>query len=115
MRFWSTSITKCCCLYFNLSALLFHDYPRENPLWENAQHVVQSEIGDVSYVEFFIPSFRGLPAEMQHLYGAYVKDGYWVNLHIVKALYKPEEHEIFERIIKSIKFESKSVQSQKQE
>lgn len=90
-------------------------WKRENPSWENAQNVVQSEIGDVSYFEFFIPSFRGVPAEMQHLYAAYVKDRFWVNLHIVKALYKPEEHEMFERTIKSIKFESKSVQSQKQE
>jgi len=61
-----------------------------NSLRENAQNVVQSEIGDVSYVEFFIPSFRGVPAQTQHMYAAFVKDGFWVNLHILKALYKLE-------------------------
>jgi len=30
LRFWTTSITKGRCLFFNLSALLFHDYREQN-------------------------------------------------------------------------------------
>lgn len=86
-----------------------------NPSWENPQKVVQSEIGDVSYVEFFMPSFKSVPVKQQNMYAEFVKDGYWIDLHISKVLYKPEEHELFERLIKSIKFESKDSQSQKQE
>jgi hypothetical protein len=86
-----------------------------NPSWENPQRVVQSEIGDVSYFEFFMPSFQGVPLKQQNMYAEFVKDGFWVDLHISKALYKPEEHELFERIIKSIKFEPKDSQSQRQE
>ena len=86
-----------------------------NPSWENPQNVVLSEIGDVSYFEFFMPSFRGIPVKQQNMYAQFVKDGFWVDLHISKVLYKPEEHELFERIVKSVKFEPKSARPRKQE
>jgi hypothetical protein len=78
-----------------------------NPSWENPQKVVQSEIGDVSYFEFFMPSFQGTPVRQQNMYAEFVQDGFWVDMHISKVLYQPEEHELFERIIKSVKFEPK--------
>lgn len=85
-----------------------------NPAWENPQKVIQSEIEGVSYFEFLIPSFQGRPINQQNMYAEYVKDGFWIDLHISKVLYKPEEHELFEQVIKSIKFEPKDKQFQKQ-
>ena len=79
-----------------------------NPSWVNPQNVVQSEIGDISFFELLIPSFQGMPVQQQNMYAEFVVDGFWVDLHISKVLYKPEEHRLFERIIKSIKFEKKS-------
>jgi hypothetical protein len=84
-----------------------------NPSWENPQKVVQSEIGDVSYFEFFMPSFRSMPVRQQNMYAEFVRDGFWVDMHISKVLYKPEEHELFERVIKSVKFEAKNPPPQK--
>jgi hypothetical protein len=81
-----------------------------NPGWENPQGMVQAEIGDVSYFEFFIPSFQGVPLKQQNMYAEFVKDGYWVDLHISKILYEPQDHELFERVVKSVKFEAKTVQ-----
>ncbi len=78
-----------------------------NPAWETPQNVVISEIGEVSFFEFLLPSFRGQPIHQQNMYAQFVVDGFWVDLHISKVLYKPEEHELFERILKSIKFEPK--------
>jgi hypothetical protein len=78
-----------------------------NPAWQNPKDVVQSQIGDVSFFEFLIPSFQGQPIKQQNMYAEFVTDGFWVDMHISKVLYKPEEHELFERIIKSIKFEPK--------
>ena len=78
-----------------------------NPAWENPQNVVQAAIGDIHYFEFLVPSFRGQPVRQQNMYAEYVVDGFWVDLHISKALYKSTEHELFERIVKSIKFEPK--------
>jgi hypothetical protein len=86
-----------------------------NPLWEKPQKVVQSEIGDVSYFEFFMPSFRGMPVKQQNMYAEFVKDGFWIDMHISKVLYKPEEHELFERVIKSVRFEPKNAQPQTQQ
>ena len=79
-----------------------------NPAWVNPQNVVQSELGDVSFVEFLIPSFQGLPVRQQNMYAEFVVDGFWVDLHLSKTDYKPEDHKLFERIIKSIKFEPKN-------
>jgi hypothetical protein len=85
-----------------------------NPAWENPQKVVSSNLGDVYYFEFFMPSFRGQPIEQQHMYAQFVVDGYWVDMHISKVLYKPEDRKLFERIIKSVKFEpKKEAESQK--
>jgi len=86
-----------------------------NPSWENPQKVVQSEIGDVSYFEFFMPSFRGMPVKQQNMYAEFVKDGFWIDMHISKVRYKPEEHELFERVIKSVRFEPKEGRPQGQE
>jgi hypothetical protein len=41
------------------------------------------------------------------LYAEFVVDGFWVDFHISKVLYKPEEHELFEQLVKAIKFEPK--------
>jgi hypothetical protein len=78
-----------------------------NPEWVNPQNVVQSELGDVSFVEFLLPSFQGMPIRQQNMYAEFVVDGFWVDMHLSKANYKPEDHKLFERIIKSIKFEPK--------
>lgn len=86
-----------------------------NPSWENPEKVVQAEIGDVSYFEFFMPSFRGVPIKQQHMYAQFVKEGFWVDMHISKVLYKPEQHELFERLVKSVRFEPKSPPPQKQQ
>jgi len=79
-----------------------------NPAWVNPRNLVLSQIGEVSILEFLLPSFRGQPIQQQNLYAEFVVDGFWVDFHISKVLYKPEEHELFERIIKSIKFEPKN-------
>jgi hypothetical protein len=78
-----------------------------NPSWENPQNVVLSEIGDVSFFEFFMPSRQGVPVQQQNMYAQFVRDGFWVDLHVSKVLYKPKEHELFERLVKSINFEPK--------
>ncbi len=78
-----------------------------NPSWVNPQNVVLSEIGNVSFVEFLIPAFRGQPVQQQNMYAQFVVERFWVDLHISKVLYTPEEHKLFERIVKSVKFEPK--------
>ena len=78
-----------------------------NPAWEKPKNFISSQIGDVSYFEFLIPSFMGQPVHQQNMYAEFVVDGFWVDLHISKVPYKPEEHELFEQLVKAIKFEPK--------
>ena len=79
-----------------------------NPEWINPQNVVQSEIGGVSVLELMVPKFQGMDIRQQNVYAEFVQDGFWVDMHLSKVLYKPEEHQLFEQIIKSVKFEPKT-------
>jgi len=78
-----------------------------NPSWKNPKNVVLSELGDISYFEFLLPEVAGRPIKQQNMYAEYVVKNYWVDLHVSKVEYKPEEHKLFEDLIKSIKFEDK--------
>jgi hypothetical protein len=79
-----------------------------NPEWINPQNIVQSEIAGVSVLELMVPKFQGMDIRQHNVYAEFVQDGFWVDMHISKILYKPEEHQLFERIIKSVKFEPKT-------
>src|SRR4029078_2578736 len=79
-----------------------------NPSWENPQQVVLSEIGGVSVFEFFMPFRQTEPVQQQNMYPQFVVDGFWVDLHISKTLYKPNEHELFERLGQTTKFQAKN-------
>ena len=78
-----------------------------NPTWENPQNLLTGEFGEVSYFEFFMPSYKGMPVKQQHMYAQFVVDQFWVDLHISKTLYKPDEHKLFVDRVKSVKFEPK--------
>jgi hypothetical protein len=86
-----------------------------NPSWEKPQKFAEGEIEGASYFEFFMPSFRGMPVKQQNMYVEFVRDGFWVDMHFSKVLYKPEEHALFEEIIKSVRFEPKAGSEQKPE
>jgi hypothetical protein len=78
-----------------------------NPEWGKPENVVRNEIGDVSVLELMVPKYQGMDVRQQNVYAEFVVDGFWVDMHISKVLYKPEEHALFERIIKAVKFEPK--------
>jgi hypothetical protein len=77
-------------------------------MWGELQNVVQSKIGEVSYFEFFRPTIQGQPIKMLDMYAEFVQDGFWIDLHISKVLYKKEDHVLFENLVKSAKFENKT-------
>lgn len=70
-----------------------------NPKWGKIEDVVKSKIGDFSYFEFFRPTVQNQPLQMLDMYAEYVADGYWVDLHISKVLYKKEDHLLFENLV----------------
>jgi hypothetical protein len=72
-----------------------------------AEKITPSEIGDISVVECFVPDFRGMPVQQQHLFAEFVVQGYWVDMHVSKVLYTPADRERFEQLVKGISFRSK--------
>lgn len=83
-------------------------YKSGNPEWGKIQDVAQSKIGDFEYFEFYRPTVRGQPLQVLDMYAEFVRDGYWVDLHISKVQYKKAEHSLFENFVKSVRFISKT-------
>ena len=79
-----------------------------NPEWGKVQNVVNSGIGDFSCFEFFRPRVQNKPVQMLDMYAEHVADGFWVDLHISKISYNKTDHALFENLIKSIRFVSKT-------
>lgn len=75
-----------------------------NPAWGKFQDLAKGKIKDFSYFEFFRPEVKGQPLKMLDMYAQYVSQGYWVDLHISKVLYKKEDHKLFEDLVSSIRF-----------
>ncbi len=82
-----------------------------NPAWGKFQDLVKSKLGDVSYFEFFRPTVQDKPIRIFDMYAEFVENGYWVDLHISKANYKNEDHKLFENVVKSIRFVSKTAKA----
>jgi len=75
-----------------------------NPAWGKYEQLAKGKLRDFSYFEFYRPEAQGRPLKMLDMYAEYVSQGYWVDLHISKALYTKEDHALFEKVINSITF-----------
>jgi hypothetical protein len=84
------------------------------PTLEDPQNVLKSEIDDVSVFEYFLPAVKGVPVRLHNMYAEFVVDGYWVDLHISKGLYKPDDRRLFEDVVRSITFKEKGENAQSQ-
>src|SRR5262245_8012067 len=78
-----------------------------NPGWQKPQNVKMSEIGEISILELLVPESQGRPIRQQNMYAEFVVEGYWVDLHISKVLYQDQDWGLFERMVKSVRFEPK--------
>lgn len=78
-----------------------------NPAWQNPQNVKQSEMGEISILELLVPEYQGTAIRQQNIYAEFVVDGYWVDLHLSKVRYQDQDRGLFERMVKSVRFESK--------
>jgi tetratricopeptide (TPR) repeat protein len=79
-----------------------------NPAWQKPQNVKLSEIGEISILELLVPEFQGQPIRQQNMYAEFVVEGYWVDLHLSKVLYQDKDRALFERMVKSVRFEPKT-------
>ena len=75
-----------------------------NPAWGKFEQLSKGKLKDFSYFEFYRPEVQGKPIKILDMYAEYVAQGYWVDVHISKALYTKEDHALFERVVNSISF-----------
>ncbi len=74
----------------------------------SCEKVARSEVGEVSVVECFLPKLQGKRVKQQHWFAQFVVDGYWVDAHVAKTLYREGDRAEFEAIVKSLRFEPKA-------
>lgn len=79
-----------------------------NPEWGKFERLAKGKLKDFSYFEFYRPEISGRPVKMLDMYAEYVSQGYWIDLHISKVLYKKEDHALFEKVVSSISFVAKT-------
>lgn len=79
-----------------------------NPAWGKFQDLAKGRLGDASYFEFFRPVAAGQPLRMFDMYAEFVRDGYWVDLHLSRTSYKKEDHVLFENYVKALTFVPKT-------
>lgn len=75
-----------------------------NPAWGKYQDLAKGKIKDFSYFEFYRPEMGGQQLKVLDMYAECVSQGYWIDLHISKVLYKKEEHKLFEDVVNSVQF-----------
>jgi hypothetical protein len=80
-----------------------------NPAWKNPQNIKLSEIGEISILELLVPELQGRPIQQHNMYAEFVVEGYWADLHLSKVLYRDKDRVLFERMVKSVRFEPKTV------
>ena len=81
-----------------------------NPAWGNPRNVKLSEIGDVSILELLVTEFQGQAIRQQNMYAEFVLDGYWVDVHCSKMPYRDQDRGLFERMVKSVRFEPRNME-----
>lgn len=83
-------------------------YDSNMPLVKEPKKVKKYDIDQVAVYEYFLPSCEGVPVKQQNLYAEYVQEGFWVDMHISKSLCDPQDHDLLEEVVRSVKFEKKA-------
>jgi tetratricopeptide (TPR) repeat protein len=69
------------------------------------ENLTQYEKNNIAFVEFDTKEFQGNKVDF-HSMNAYLStEGYWIDIHISKIGYKPEDKVLFDQIVNTIKIE----------
>ena len=71
------------------------------------EDVRESEIGDAAVVEYLVPTMGKLKIDQKNMHVYYVKEGYWIDVHISKVSYQEADRERFVELIRGIEFAPK--------
>lgn len=77
------------------------------PLYESPQSLVKFEENGFAAVKFIVPAVRGVPLNQINYSAHLVRDGYWVDMHLSKALFKEQDEPFLSEFIKTISVQEK--------
>ena len=74
---------------------------------KDAQGVEKSEIGDAAVVEYLVPTLGKMKIDQKNMHAYFVKDGYWIDIHVSKVSYQEADRNLFVELIRGIEFSPK--------
>jgi tetratricopeptide (TPR) repeat protein len=84
----------------------------QNPGYKR-EKVETREVAGMVIVEFTIPEFSGAPVQQRSLFACLAKDDVYIDIHLSKVLFKPQEEELFTSVLSSAHFIDKSSSTSK--
>jgi tetratricopeptide (TPR) repeat protein len=77
--------------------------------WSEAQkspfpktNIKMSESGDTAIVEYFMTEYMGQKLNQKHLNAYMVESDFWIDIHLSKAGYKPDDQQLFEAVLNGV-------------
>jgi hypothetical protein len=103
MSMFIEPVTEC------ITAVACRDWAwkAEQSRLKDIQGVEKSEIGDASVVEYLVPALGKLKIDQKNMHAYFVKEGYWIDVHISKMSYQDADRERFVELIRGIEFSPK--------
>jgi tetratricopeptide (TPR) repeat protein len=62
-----------------------------------------SDVGNLPIVEYFVKEFQGARIDQKSVNAYLAKDDTWIDVHLSKVQFKPEDQALFDAILKSLK------------
>jgi len=67
------------------------------------EQIGMSETGGIAIVEYFVPEWMGMKVQQKNMNVYLAQDDYWIDIHISKPLFKPQDQKLFQDIVKGIR------------
>ena len=68
----------------------------------------ESVVADAAMVEYLQPEVGNFKVDQKNLHACWVKDGYWVDVHVSQMAYKEADRDRLVGLIRAIEFMPKS-------
>lgn len=69
------------------------------------EDVQRSERGQMAILEFRVPTIEGAPVHRKSLNAFVVRDGVWIDVHLSKGSFQPDDQVLFDQVLDSLRFE----------
>ena len=72
------------------------------------EKIETKESAGMAIVEYTVPEFNGAPVQQRNLFACLPKDDVFVDIHLSRIQFKPQDQELFDAVLKSAHFDDKT-------